>query len=77
MKSKKRVLETRVEKSVTNYNGVNLYDSEGNYMGDIIWTDTKSGKTKVRISVDGIRFIPKAIDDRDDSYRYDDDDIIE
>lgn len=68
---------TRVEPNVSGYNGINLYDTNGNIVGDIVWVLTSSGKVKVDLNIEGLKAVPKAIDKLDtDKYDYDDDDCI-
>lgn len=72
-------LKTRIEKDVLGYNGINFYNENGEYIGDIVFKDTKTGKTKLTINIDGLKVVPKAVDDRNELFDYTDcdDDIIE
>lgn len=74
----KKALHTRITPDAIGYDGINLYDENKNFIGDIIWKVTESGKVKVAASVDGVTIVPKAVDKRDDDlYYFDDEDIIE
>lgn len=71
-------LHTRIEKNVIGYNGINVYDENDNFLGDIIWKETKTGKIKVALNIQGFKAVPKAIDPRDDDkYDFDDEDCID
>lgn len=71
-------MNTRVEPNIYNYDGVNFYNEQGEFIGEAKWKLTKSGKVRVAIDIDGLRAVPKAIDNRDDEiYEYHNEDCID
>ncbi len=67
------MLTTKVKVGVVGYDGINIYDEDGRYLGKVTLTNVSKGGGTLCVDVKGLDIKPRALDLEDSSHQVEDD----